>query len=294
MKGKFKMTKLPFKIEKDFAKIGFSCPMDVSCMQTGSASENYHIKNDDGDFLVKILKNPLDSKSLLNNLLATSGEKFCPFLLFVKKLNNRDFFVFKWIEGKNIFLDKLPTKEIENLIKSYKFFLSILNKKIKAGVLVNPTLGERYRKIKTPSIFMQRELNQIKLCLTFKPKLQVIHGDLNYKNLIFKEGKFKSFLDFQEFSYGCPTEDLMRLILTNAEQHKYFRGKFTVNLLKIVMENTSYSKDEWFYGLNIFILNKYERKLRKKGIKMILSVIRCNLLYSRIRKEISSYFSREF
>lgn len=285
------MRKIPFDIEKDFVKIGFSVPMNISRMLTGSASENYHIKNSDGDFLVKILKNPLDSKSLLNNLLATSGEKFCPFLLSVKKLNNKDFFVFKWIEGKNIFLDKLSDENFKNLILSYKIFLSVINKKVKKEILFKPTLQEKYNKIKNLSVLMRHELNEIKKDLNYEPKLQVIHGDLNYKNLIFNKGKFQSFLDFQEFSWGIPTEDLIRLILTNAEQHRFFRKKFTVNLLKMVMENTSYSKEEWFYGLNIFILTKYEKKLRKKGLIKNISIIRCNILYKQIRKEISLFWS---
>ena len=156
--------------------------------------------------------------------------------------------------------------------------------------MFEPTLQEKYNKFQCSSIWIRKELNEIKKSLDFKPKLQVIHGDLNYKNLIFQDGKFKSFLDFQEFSWGCPTEDLIRLILTNAEQHNFFRKNYTLKILKIMMENTDFSKEEWLYGLNVFILTKYGRKLKKQNLVKMFSIYRCSFLYEEIRRAITLFF----
>ena len=209
------MEKLPFNIETDLEKIGLSKPIKITCMVTGSASDNYHVKNKDGDFLVKILKYLLDKDRLLYNSIMISGEKFCP------------------------------------------TFLSTINKKIKEMVYPAVSLEDRLKQIRYFPFFVNKQILEIKKDLSYKPNLKIIHGDLNYKNLIFRNGKLESFLDFQEFSWGCPTEDLIRLLITNAEQHNFFRVNYTLRLLKIMLENTNFSKEDWIYGLNVFILIRY-------------------------------------
>ncbi len=286
------MEKLPFNIETDLEKIGLSKPIKITCMVTGSASDNYHVKNKDGDFLVKILKYLLDKDRLLYNSIMISGEKFCPTFLLKKEFYPFTVLVFKWIEGENIFLEKLSDTSFKNFIFSYQTFLSTINKKIKEMVYPAVSLEDRLKQIRYFPFFVNKQISEIKKDLSYKPNLKIIHGDLNYKNLIFRNGKLESFLDFQEFSWGCPTEDLIRLLITNAEQHNFFRVNYTLRLLKIMLENTKFSKEDWIYGLNVFILIRYKRKLKRKALKGMFSIIRCNFLYQKIRKEIFLFFAK--
>ena len=78
--------------------------------------------------------------------------------------------------------------------------------------------------------------------------MKIIHGDFHFKNILFKNNQLQSFLDFENFRYGCPTEDFIRLILTNAEQHNFFRVKYTLKLLRLMMQETPYSKQDLWTG----------------------------------------------
>ena len=121
--------------------------------------------------------------------------------------------------------------------------------------------------------------------------LQIIHGDFHYKNLIFQNSDLKAILDFEEFRYGYPTEDLIRLIFTNIEQRPFYmkRKAVLLRLLRHIIENTQYSKHEWLLGLNAYFLAKYEKKMKKyehKKIFTFFSLWRSGVLFCNARRMI--------
>ena len=274
----------------DFTKIGLKTPERVIPMTTGSASTNYYVKNQDGEFLLKLKTKPDRIKLLSQNYKETSGHPFCPQLVFETSVGNMRIFVSKWVDGKSYFLEKLPLKTLKQVIAAYLSFLELINRNKNKAVLPAEIPSEFYEKIKSPYAFMLPELNAISQDLSYHPTLQIIHGDFHFKNIIIKNNELQSFIDFESFQWGIPTEDLMRFLLTNAEQHKLFRQKYTVRLLKLLIQETPFSKEDWLYGLDIFVLSRYEKKLRKGGWMTFLALYRSSLLYRKLRRVIHESF----
>ena len=281
---------MPMKDEKfhfDFEKIGLKAPEKVIFMTTGSASVNCYVKNSDGEFLVKIKDKSTNIDLLSENLNATSGHPFCPELLFEKSLGDKHVFVSKWIDGHNCYLEKLSPQTFLQIITAYMDFLKLINAHVSKHILPAENLTLLLEKIKTPYRFMLPDLRVIREDLSYTPKMQVIHGDFHYKNIVIKNGELRAFLDFECFRYGVPTEDLMRFILTNAEQHRIFRRQYTVKLLKCLIRQTPFTKQDWLYGLDAFILSRFERKLHKKSAKQRLKLYYSTLLYRKLRQVIN-------
>ena len=277
----------------DFKAIGIKEPIKIAKMNTGSCSANYYVKNEDGEFLIKLIdKAKKDRRNqLLNNLTYTNKQKYGPCFLFQKELKDTYALVFKWIEGDSYFLEKLPRKTFEQVIKAYLAFSDTLNGMEIKGILPAETVSDFYAKIQTKPFFLRGELNDIEHDLSHQPEIKIIHGDFHYKNILFKNNQLQSFLDFENLRYGCPTEDLMRLILTNADQHKVFRVGYTVKLLRAMMQNTPYTRKDWLYGLDRCILKKYVKKLKKDSWIQRIVLFRCHFLHRRLRQEINTYFA---
>lgn len=279
----------------DFTKIGLAAPTKIARMNTGSSSWNYYIQNKDGEFLVKFLRggHPLKEKAE-KNLRSLSGTQQCPVLLYKTNYQDYEVFVFKWVEGKSCFLEKLPPETFKKIVHDYLNFSEKINEN--KSNIVAPTYDyynvvKMFNSIKKAPFFIKKELKEIEKDLSYQPVFQVIHGDFHFKNMIFKEGKLQSFLDFESFRYGCPTEDLIRLILTNAEQHNFIREKYTLSLLKQMTKETPYSKEDWLYGLDSFVLLKYRKRLENNSLRQWIMLFRSNCLYHKIRKAIKEYCS---
>ena len=274
----------------DFTKIGLKTPERVIPMTTSSASTNYYVKNQDGEFLVKFKTNQKRINFLLENYRETSGHAFCPQLLFEKQIDNIHVFVTKWIDGQSYFLEKLPLKTLKEITTAYLSFIKLINKNKDKTIMPAEIPSEFYKKIQSPYRFMLPELRAVQSDLSYHPTLQIIHGDFHLKNIIIKDGNLKSFIDFESFQLGIPTEDLIRLLLTNAEQHRLFRTGYTVRLLKFLIHELPFSKEDWPYGLDIFVLAKYAKKLKKKNLLGYISLYRCTLLYHKLRQVIHKSF----
>jgi len=278
----------------NFQAIGVKEPTKIAKMNTGSCSVNYYIRNEDGEFLIKLIaKSRKDQKDrLLNNLKHTHQKDHCPHLLFKKDLPDAYALVFEWIDGSSYFLEKLPPDTFRQVISAYLDFSQTINRAPIKGILPAATPAGFYAEIKKRPFFLKKEFAEIQQDLSYHPKMQTIHGDFHYKNILFKGNKLQSFLDFENLRHGCPTEDLLRLILTNADQHKVFRTGFTVKLLRLLMQNTPYSRADWLYGLNKNVLRKYVKKLKKYSFCQALVLFRCHFLHRRLRQEINAYFDK--
>ncbi|MBR6232117.1 MAG: aminoglycoside phosphotransferase family protein [Alphaproteobacteria bacterium] len=277
----------------DFTQIGLKKPQEIIPMETGSCSLNYYVKNEDGEFLVKLKNTPKRKELLSNNLKDISGNAFCPTLLFEKQAWGYRVFVLKWIQGKNYFLEKLSSKTLKQIISAYLSFLTLINKNKTRELLPQKRPIEYYEKIQSPYSFLKTDLSAIQKDFSYQPTFQIIHGDFHFKNIIIKEGELQSFIDFENFRLGIPTEDLIRFLLTNAEQHRFFRTRYTVNLLKFFIQETPFSREDWLYGLDLFVLEKYAKRLRKKSVQQGIKLYYCNLLYRKLRSVINEAFGHK-
>lgn len=262
-------------------------------MKTGSASINYKIQGKDA-FLIKVVskENYANNQFIVENLKSCGNFNLKPILLKEISYQNNNILIFKWIDGKSVFIDKLNDEKLKKLEQHYIFFIENIKKN--KFILPARHLKDSYDNLLNSSIFGNRFVKKV-LCqmqssdLIHQYPLRIIHGDFHYKNLIFQNSDLKAILDLEEFRYGYPTEDLIRLIFTNVEQRPFYmkRKAVLLRLLRHIIENAQYSKHEWLLGLNAYFLAKYEKKMKKyerKKIFTFFSLWRSGVLFCNARR----------
>ena len=142
----------------DFKIIGIKDPTKIAKMNPGSCSVNYYVKNEDGEFLIKLINKSYkkEKNQLVKNLKHTKQKEYCPCFLFEKKLKDYYAIVFKWIEGKSYFLEKLSTTTFKQVIAAYlNFSKSVNNMEIK-GILPAVNISDLYSRVPTPPHSLRR------------------------------------------------------------------------------------------------------------------------------------------
>lgn len=90
---------------------------------------------------------------------------------------------------------------------------------------------------------------------------RVIYGDFHHGNFVFRNGRVHRFFDLEAFSYGYPTEDIVRYF-TCAFEHLPLGGLgYRRRLLRqfaIAVRHLSYTREEWLLALDGQILRKCE------------------------------------
>ena len=83
-------------------------------MKTGSASINYKIQGKDA-FLIKVVskENYANSQFIVENLKSCGNFNLKPILLKEISYQNNDILIFKWIDGKSVFIDKLNDEKLK-------------------------------------------------------------------------------------------------------------------------------------------------------------------------------------
>jgi len=89
----------------------------------------------------------------------------------------------------------------------------------------------------------------------------VIFGDFHHGNFVFRDGRVHRFFDLESFSYGCPTEDLVRYY-TCAFEHLPLGGfgyrRRLLRSFETAVRHLPYSKADWLLALDAQILRKCE------------------------------------
>jgi len=277
----------------DLCKLGFTHVECVRPIYTGLMSVNYYIKCEQGEFLVKQILNNTHARQqkLLANLNSSRTFPMGPHFLRKIEVEDGCFFIFNWVHGKHILLDKLSPQNFKEFLSRYMEFISA----IKENAYTQPAyaLEENLRTIPPKYPFVQQDMDAILQDLSNPVHLQVIHGDFHFKNILFQDGHLKALLDFEDLRFGCPTEDLMYLLISNTERHLFYHTKRTLKLLEVMMEQTPFSKQDWLRGLDVYIVKRYSRKLAKKHLTLYkrLALWRNSMLYRHIRRFICGNLS---
>ena len=94
-----------------------------------------------------------------------------------------------------------------------------------------------------------------------------IHGDLNWRNILYSGGKVSAFLDFESMRLGLAAEDLLRIPLHAMERTRFWcakRMRKLESVLARIVEKAEYPEEDWLAALSIYIKRK-ESKRTKKG-----------------------------
>ncbi|MCQ2913948.1 MAG: phosphotransferase [Alphaproteobacteria bacterium] len=252
---------------------------NLSKIEVKSATNNYKAEIVDNGKASNILVKLLPHKLFYEREIISANINSIHFgneVHFLFNTDKKDFIfenylilIFNYISDATLKdMHSLSNEEALDLIKFY----------IKFSNSLTPNEFIRNPKYNSHKIEMMRQANNYfvnKLMAKMNPEdmeineslCQIIHGDLNYKNIFFKNEKVYSFLDYEDFRMGYPTEDLIRCFMTCYEKQSLFsflKRKKILKNLKIVVENSNYSKHQWLYALNSYISRKLRTKLKKR------------------------------
>lgn len=198
---------------------------------TGAVQTNYLLETTKGKFVFKYFENrSINSVLFESNLINYLNKKNfpCPTQYknkqgkFISIYRNKPFVIFEFIEGKHL---KKPNKnqkkqlirrvaELQKITKDYRPIYKKYRWNYDIELCKNLAQKEA-KKINTANSrkklkWFNKELSRIKLPKSL-PK-GICHGDFHFSNVLFKEGKFKALIDFDDANYTFLTFDLASLI----------------------------------------------------------------------------------
>ena len=304
----------------------FETPVEsIYQFKRGASSFNYLVTLKGKKLLVKLAwKHKKEGVERLVKIINTLEQQNIPTAKIVPFQNKIIFnyknsygFILEYIEGKSLPACKVDTTHIFEILTAYKAFQKVTFKEkdllikaydfkeIQTEYLKNCTLMLEQSSPFSLSHFLlkicQKELQKIgKTSLEiYDNQKDIIHGDFHHNNIIFKQDKLKSFLDFEDVGYGYATEDLLRFALClTARQHLFYPSqKSLIKYIDILTKEFSYPYEKWMVGLNSFTLQKMKKifvkpkkssfDLTKKLIQIIIFMKKYHSIESMLKKKIS-------
>lgn len=101
---------------------------------------------------------------------------------------------------------------------------------------------------------------------------KVIHGDLNFANVLFHNGEVSAFLDFEMVRMGLPTEDLVRGFVHRAERLPIFAFRRRRRLMERflwVVAATPYAREDWRLAIESYRRHKAARRGRHHRLPIV-------------------------
>ena len=193
----------------------------------------------------------------------------------------------KWIPGTMRYPDQLDDQETNAFLAGYSSFLDGLRDDgeimpIRDGNAVRQTVLNCLRGGNSKGLLrMVEEIPDDEL--TLPPSVvRIIHGDLHWENFRFENGKVTGFLDLEELRFGTPAEDLVRYLVCRAEHQRWYDFGGRRRLLKVLerfLAKTSFTRGEWLFALNGYLLRKLEKKIKSRHIAFYTRIN----LYARLK-----------
>ncbi len=244
-------------------------------------SLNFRAETMDGTvFEVKCF--PTARKELLERLLAhtvPSDNPLAATRIFGGKVVTLDgwtVMALRWVHGYGRDPDELSDGEMAAFLSAHAKFLGSLADDgaimpVRDGFAVKRLLLERLSGGNAPEIL--RELEALPdESLTLEPeRVRIIHGDLHRGNFRFENGTVSGFFDLEELRFGTPAEDLVRYVVCCAERQRWYDLSGRRRLLSAfrrILAGTSYSRDEWMFAVNGYLLRKLAKKVRSNRLSL--------------------------
>lgn len=103
----------------------------------------------------------------------------------------------------------------------------------------------------------------------------VIHGDLNFRNVGFRNGRVAAILDLESMCYGYPTEDLLYFVVHEMERTRVWCRRRMRNLertLGAIIRASGYTKRAWIAAIGIYEEDKRLRRLEKSRFPLFKKI----------------------
>jgi Ser/Thr protein kinase RdoA (MazF antagonist) len=274
---KMKLLKKEAQIIADNYKLGKV--KRVTYLSEGWVNYNFKFETDKGNFAIQILGTKFDiwkrkqmemQFKVLNFLKKKNFPYEIPVPLKNKKrkylmnYKKRKLWVYEYIEGKiNKKLTKKQFQELARSIAIYHKFVTPLGDIGKRGFVDWDWIFEKYRnmrkkkpknkldKLVAENIdFFENILNQT-IVIDYGKNIMT-HSDFNDNNIIFKKGKLKGIIDFDNFRAGPRTRDIA-----------------------LALDRTNYLKTRWTRDKQKIFFKEYEKiiPLSKKEKNLILPIL---------------------
>ncbi len=190
----------------------------------------------------------------------------------------------RWIDGSLRYPDDLSDADIDAFLSAHSAFLDGL---VDDGEILpardplaaKRSLAGRFKTAGAASLLRELKLMDDDALQLAPGELRIIHGDLHWENFRFKGGAVSGFLDIEELRFGTPAEDLVRYIVCRAEHLRWFELAKTRRLLEVFAQfvrRTRYSRREWLFAVNGYLLRKLEKKVRSSRVPWY---VRLNLAF---------------
>lgn len=96
--------------------------------------------------------------------------------------------------------------------------------------------------------------------------VSVIHGDLNFRNVGFRNGRVMAILDLESVRLGFPAEDLLEFVIHEMERTRlWFRRRLRKLelVLAMIIRASGYSQKAWLAAFGVYVADKRARRLSK-------------------------------
>jgi len=277
----------------------------LSRLPGNSHSLNFFARDFSGQpFAVKCIKGANDLT--LRRIIAHAKSirfPFAPTMLFGNRtaaFGDYTVFALKWIDGERKTLDRLSSGEILSLLRSYAEFLSAMSddgeiQPERDLSSVRLRLLERLDTRAAPEIAQELAAMGQEDLVRDPARVRVIHGDLNFGNLHFRDGEVPGFIDIEELRFGYPAEDLVRYAISGAEHfkwHEFARFRKLNRAFAELVRNSGYSAHEWNLAINGYLLRKLQKKIRhsRPSLASRLNFRWRMRLYRSLRETVSANF----
>ncbi len=282
---------LPIDIEKHRRKHDFDRARVVAEMESGwgigiesceplnghAHSLNYKVTLRDGrTFAAKMV--PSSRANSLARLVShkrMASRADTTTLLFDGKIlhfGNWDVIATRWIDGIYIKPENLPEDKAKALLEAHAQFLRALSDDgciLPARDLAAMKNAVLERAKKSAARAVIGELETMDTSPLPPENLKIIHGDMHYENFRFRKDGSIGFLDIEELRLGTPAEDIVRYILTSAERLgplAFLMRRKLIKTFSLFVAASPYSRAEWIFAINSFILKKLAKKTQKRGL----------------------------
>lgn len=180
----------------------------------------------------------------------------------------------RWIPGTMRYPDRLGENEMDAFLSAYAAFLDGLRDD--GGIL--PLRDAAACKKRLLNRLRDGNADEIRRAVAGIPDeelslppstVRIIHGDLHWENFRFLNGKVAGFLDLEELRFGTPAEDLVRYIICRAEHQRWYDFGGRRRLLGVLarfLEKTPFSREEWLFAIDGYLLRKLEKKIKSNRI----------------------------
>lgn len=270
----------------------------------GATTLNFKAERESDGFAFAVKCVPLRKRaayeSTLRQLDALAGTKAVSRLFpgRIRKFGDYDIVCLSWCEGERLFPDQLTDEQADALVDDYLAFSAVLQQSEPSvptadfKALRQQAL-DRCRGLWARGVrkLIDTDLAEDRITLRAE-RARLVHGDFHHGNFLFRDGRISGIFDFENITWGYPTEDFIRYFVCASEHLRWYnqhRKRRILRMFRRIVLRAPYGSAEWEAALDRLLMEKVSRKAADYGLGFFMSL---NLLfrahYYRVMKRIAA------